>query len=120
MLRFKNLLSNTTVLFILLTFFSSCEKDENNYKPNSIVDSTGLMGMLDSPWPCEGHDSRRSSQSPYNGPDDSTVVWTYNASPGYHVEKALSPVIDNEGNLYSIVWMSLLKLDASGNELWFE
>jgi outer membrane protein assembly factor BamB len=108
------------ILFLLLIVFGNCEKYDNSYVPESIIDSTGLMGMLDSPWPCEGHDSRRSSQSRYNGPDDSIVVWTYNASPGFHAEEALSPVIDDEGNLYSIVWTSLLKLDASGNDLWFE
>ena len=119
MTPFKNNFLGIMTFLLLVFLFSSCEKNKDTYKPEFIVDSTGLMGMLDSPWPCDGHDSRRSSQSEYNGPDDGTVAWTFNASPGYHAESALSPVIDDEGNLYSVVWMSLLKLNASGNQLWF-
>jgi len=114
----KHFLFSIVLYIFLLLSFEGCEKDNGDYTPGEIVDSTGLMGMLNSPWPCDGHDSRRSSQSPYNGPDDSTVAWIYDASPGYHAEDAISPVIDDEGNLYSMVWMSMIKLNSSGNLLW--
>ncbi len=108
------------VIFIIFlsAILCSCEKDDNNYVPEEIIDSTGLMGMLNSPWPCDGHDSRRSSQSTYNGPDQATVIWTYNASPGYHIEDAISPVIDDDGNLYSMNWTRMIKLSINGSLLW--
>lgn len=108
-------------LFILtMTFaiFFSCTKDDTKVNEDPVVyDETGMLGLVNSPWPCEGHDSRRTSQSAYKGPASVNAKLIYDTSPGIHISDALSPAFDAAGNLYCGAWVSVLKFS---NTLVFE
>ncbi|MFO7657542.1 MAG: PQQ-binding-like beta-propeller repeat protein [Bacteroidales bacterium] len=97
----------------------SCKKDESDNNEDSVIyDETGMLGLADSPWPCEGHDSRRTSQSPYHGPASVTATLIYDSSPGMHHSDALSPAIDALGNLYCGAWVDVIKFSADHNFEW--
>jgi len=108
-------------LIIVLSFsvLIACKKDDNTPTEDPIVyDETGMLGLADSPWPCEGHDSRRTSQSPYNGPNSVKATLIYDSSPGFHISDALSPAIDASGNLYSGAWVDLIKFSSTHSFEW--
>ena len=112
---------NTSKLLIMAlaaTLFFSCNKDDAKVSEDPVVyDETGMLGLAESPWPCEGHDSRRTSQSAYKGPASVNAKLIYDASPGGHHSDALSPAFDAAGNLYCGAWVTVLKFS---NTLVFE
>ncbi|MBN1953028.1 MAG: PQQ-like beta-propeller repeat protein [Bacteroidales bacterium] len=101
------------VVFIIVL----CSCDPNDLK-DITYDETGMLGLADSPWPCEGHDSRRTSQSPYPGPGSAMASLIYDSSPDYAMADALSPAIDASGNLYCGAWVDILKLSADHEFEW--
>jgi outer membrane protein assembly factor BamB len=53
-------------------------------------------GLAESPWPVYGHDAQHTQRSPYDGPRDPRVLWTYRAD-----HRILStPAIGNDGTIY--------------------
>ena len=54
-------------------------------------------GLANSPWPCMGHDLRRSGQSAYIGPQDNTLKWSFKPEGFLNYS---SPVIDTDGTIY--------------------
>ncbi|MCD4793641.1 MAG: PQQ-binding-like beta-propeller repeat protein [Bacteroidales bacterium] len=112
-------LKNIFTIIFVAVFIISCKKDEPEIHEDPIVyDETGMLGLADSPWPCDGHDSRRTSQSPYNGPSSVSASMIYDSSPGFHISDATSPAIDASGNLYCPAWTRVLKFSSSHNFEW--
>ncbi len=106
----------TIALLICIVF--ACKKDDKIIEDPIIYDETGLLGLANSPWPCEGHDSRRTSQSLYNGPTNVKATLIYDSSPGFHMSDALSPAIDATGNLYCGAWVDILKFSNDHSFEW--
>jgi formylglycine-generating enzyme required for sulfatase activity len=55
-----------------------------------------LGGPANSPWPMYQHDSRRTSQSPFPGPDQPYLKWHYANSEGNRPSPAIAP----DGTIY--------------------
>ena len=107
------------LILLVICVLVSCKKEDALPKEDPILyDESGMMGLADSPWPCEGHDSRRTSQSPYNGPTNVKSEFIYDSSPGIHHSDALSPAFDAAGNLYCGAWVNLLKFSSNHNFEW--
>ena len=115
----KLFLKNIFVIVLAICFLISCKKNEPEIIEDPVVyDETGMLGLADSPWPCDGHDSRRTSQSPYTGPSSTDTLMIYDASPGMHLSDAVSPAIDASGNLYCPAWTRVLKFSSNHNFEW--
>ncbi|MGA1844835.1 MAG: PQQ-binding-like beta-propeller repeat protein [bacterium] len=101
--------TNALIGFVCLTccillshqfsFKSACQK--------AHADSFQTTALAQSSWPCIGHDSSRTCQSPYIGAQSSKLKWTSHVSETY----LSSPIIDanntiyfasGDGNLYAI------------------
>jgi outer membrane protein assembly factor BamB len=107
------------ILAMVATIFFSCSKEDTKVNEDPVVyDETGMLGLVNSPWPCEGHDSRRTSQSVYKGPGSVNAKLIYNTSPGIHHSDALSPAFDAAGNLYCGAWVSVLKFSNTQTFEW--
>lgn len=112
-------LKNIFTIIFVVVFIISCKKDEPEIHEDPIVyDETGMLGLADSPWPCDGHDSRRTSQSPYNGPSNVNAIMIYDSSPGFHTSDATSPAIDASGNLFCMAWTRVLKFSSNHDFEW--
>lgn len=91
----KKLLS---VIFLCLVFWAACEKKVVSNDDDSIVDPPDTTAvtdtiphtmpqgeipwpsLADSPWPMAKHDPQLTGRSPYLGPVNGTVKWTYRDS----------------------------------------
>jgi len=105
-----NPMFNKCIVVLLFTsVLFACKKEDKVAEDPIVYDESGMLGLADSPWPCEGHDSRRTSQSPYNGPTSVRATLIYDSSPEIHQADALSPAIDAVGNLYCGAWVDFLK-----------
>jgi hypothetical protein len=97
-------------IFLLITIAFSCSKDGIQ-----SGDETGRGGvtLANSPWPCEGHDARRSSQSNFYGPDtvSASIIYDGSTSSSF-VSYSLSPAFDSAGNLFVGDWGGLVKLSG--------
>jgi outer membrane protein assembly factor BamB len=79
------------------------------------ADIAETTGLADTAWPCEGHDSRRTSQSPYLGPQTSTLKWSYQTGGGFYS----SPAIGIDGTIYfGSRDFNLYAFDPNGNLKW--
>lgn len=61
------------------------------------VSAVAQAAMANSPWPCKGHDLKRSSQSPYIGAQNNTLKWCCETG-GIHIQS--SPAIGIDGTIY--------------------
>ena len=52
--------------------------------------------LADTPWPMYMHDIRHTGVSPYAGPLEPKIIWTYNTAK----EVVSGIAIDNVGNIY--------------------
>ncbi|MGA1874463.1 MAG: PQQ-binding-like beta-propeller repeat protein [bacterium] len=60
------------------------------------VKTTGAAGLADSPWPCKGHDARRTGQSHYVGAQTNALKWSFQTEGSI----LSSPVIGEDGTIY--------------------
>ena len=102
-----------TLLMVGIVLLTNCNKDEQILKPGQVeYDPSGMIGLAVSPWPCDGHDSRRTSKSPNLGPFSANATLLYDEDSGasHWVSYAISSAIDQHGNLFSSTWGGIVKL----------
>jgi len=59
--------------------------------------AVGLGGLANSPWPMLGYDLKHSGRSPYCGPSNPGIIWTFRM--GDFISYG-SPEIDSDGTVY--------------------
>jgi len=87
---------------------------------NVTIEDTNVepQGLAISAWPCRGHDSKRTGQSPYLGVQTNTLKWSYQTV--YRgVDNSSSPAIAVDGTVYlGSEDGKVYALGAAGNLKW--
>jgi len=97
-----------SVLILSFALFSaSCRK---NSQPVAPPDTTHFLtkqqneiswpALANSPWPMFLHDPQHTGRSPYRGPQEGKVEWTFFTGQDLRQQIFSSPVIDEEGTIY--------------------
>ena len=78
--------------------FSEAYKINDDFSANTEMWDVSIkeLGLAESAWPCKGHDSKHTGQSPYVGAQSSNLKWTFKT--GGSIES--SPVIGADGTVY--------------------
>ena len=69
--------------------------------------------LADSPWPMFQHDIKHTGRSPYIGPNEPYIKWTFNAGSTHPLIS-----IDSDGTLYVGYNYSLYALNPNGTQKW--
>ena len=102
----------------LLACIESCSRAVTNPDAGvSPTDSTGLAGLANSAWPCMGHDSRRTSQSPYAGTKVDSVKWIFTTG-NFYLDEVTSPALGQNGQLYCGTGHAVSALSPTGDLVW--
>lgn len=73
----------------------SMDGDKDNYPLMEPFENYEIgFGLADSPWPMYMHDSQRTKQSQYLGPENYNLKWTFNGADGFLV-------IGPDGTIYA-------------------
>ncbi|PIU45439.1 MAG: hypothetical protein COS95_03590 [Ignavibacteriales bacterium CG07_land_8_20_14_0_80_59_12] len=114
-----------SVLILSFALFSaSCRKNSQLVAPPDTAHfltkqqhEISWPGLANSPWPMFLHDAQHTGRSPYRGPQEGKVEWTFFAGGGVFS----SPVIDENGTIYvrvSSFSPDFLAIGADGQLKW--